>query len=217
MKLRRKLLALSLPKSGSRYLTLLLKHGGCKVGHEMFKRDGAVTSFFGVEDVWYPGKHWTDDGGVEDESRQRRSHYVFDQVWHFTRDPRKVIASMASIQLPRVYWCWAERHTGVSCGLYPMELRSMLTWVKWNELIEKNEKIDFFFRIEDIDEVWPTIKERIGADQNLEIPDALPRNYGTFETGPRKTVPLSYEEMNEIDPLAASRVREMAERYGYKD
>lgn len=213
--LRRTLLALSLPRSGTRFLTKVLRNCGIKVGHELIKRDGVVSPFFAVEDVWYPGKHWTDDGGVEDESRTRRSDFVFEQVWHVVRDPRNVIPSMATPQLPRFFWCWAERHTGISCGLHPFVLRSMKTWVAWNELIEQNETIDLFLPIEEIDAHWYTIREKLGIEQML-VPE-VPRDLGRVETGPREVKPLSFDDMRRIDEESAEAVIKMAHRYGYGD
>lgn len=211
-KFHRKLLATSLPRSGSRFLTKVLRNAQVKVGHEALKSDGTVSMFFAVEDCWYPGKHWSTD----DEERQRRSDYEFEQVWHFVRDPRWVIPSMASQQLPGNVWCWQERHTGISAGVYPKLLRSMLFWVAWNELIEKNEKVDFFFRIEDIDTHWPEICSRLGIDmQEYPTVPEVDRQYGTVEKGPKRNRPLSYEAMGAIDPAAALRVREMGHRYGY--
>lgn len=213
-KFNRKLLVLATPKSATRFLTKLMRNAHVKVGHEHIKRHGTVGCFFAVEDVWYPGKHWNDDGGVEDESRQRRSDYEFEHVWHMTRDPRKVIPSLAFRHFPGTMWCWQERHTGISCGIYPKMLRSMLFYVAWNELIERNERIDHRFRIEDIDDEWPGLCSRLDIECK-PVPEALPRNYGTTETGPNAPVPLNYEEMEAIDLEAAKRVREMAERYGY--
>ena len=209
-KLHCKLLALSTPRSGTRFVNLLLRSCGVKIGHEAFKRDGTVGMFFAVEDVSYPGKHWS----TEDESRQRRSDYQFEQVWHFVRDPRKAIPSIASHFLHQSIWWWQERHTGISAGLYPKALRAMLFWVAWHELIEKNEKVDYFFRVEDIDVEWPVMCRRMEIPER-EMP-AVERDLGTVETGPRRTMPLSFDEMDAIDPSAARAVRDMAERYGYE-
>lgn len=210
----RKLLALACFRSGTRFLHKALRQAGVKVGHEHVTRDGLVDGFFAVEDVWYPGKHWNDDLGYEDESLQRRSHYTFDQVWHFVRDPRKVIPSLASVQFATLIWPWLERHTGISCGLYPKELRAMLMWVRWNELIEENEQIDLFFRIEDVHEHWAEMGRRLGFKPE---PITLTTEFGTFEKGPRRTQPLSFDDMRQIDADAAEAVIKMAERYGYTE
>ncbi len=204
------LLALACPRSATRYLKKILRCAGMKVGHESFKRRGTVGMMFAVEDSIYPGKHWSD----EHEWRQRRSHYDFKQVWHFTRDPRNVISSLASKYLPSNVWIWQERHTGIDAGLWPKELRAMLFWVAWNELIEKNEKINFRFRIEDIDLAWPEICSRLSIEDRPDVP-SIDRDYGTFERGQKRIQPLRWNEMLDIDPKAAYRVRTMAERYGY--
>lgn len=193
----------------------VLRNAGVDVGHEHMKREGTVSMFFAVEDVWYPGKHWNDDGGVEDEQRQRRSDYVFGEVWHIVRDPRRVIPSLCTHSFQRFIWPWQERHTGISAGLYPVEVRAMRFWVAWNELIEKNESVDLFFRVEDIDARWSEMRERLGITDCPEVPP-VERDYGTVEKGPRKTVPLSFEDMASIDAKAAARVQEMAARYGYE-
>jgi hypothetical protein len=91
----------------------------------------------------------------------------------------------------------------------------MKFWLAWNLLIEQNEDIALRFRIEDIDAQWPGMCERLGIEYK-PIPSVLPRDYGTSgERGPRRVVPLNFDEMEAIDYEAAKRVREMAERYGY--
>ena len=216
-KIHRKLLILSSPRSATQFITKVLRNAQCKIGHEMIKDDGTCGMFFVVEDCWYPGKHWSavPENDPEDESRTRRSDYEFEQVWHMVRDPRKVIPSLASPIFAAAIWCWQERHTGISCGLFPKPLRAMKFWLAWNSLIEQNEKIAFRFRIEDVDSQWPEMCDRVGI-KCKPIPDAYPRDYGTSgETGPSRIVPLSWAEMEEFDLETAKRVREMAERYGY--
>jgi hypothetical protein len=127
-----------------------------------------------------------------------------------------VIPSIASRFFQRAIWPWQERHTGISSGLYPKTLRAMRFWVAWNELIEHNETIDFFFRIEDIDAVWPEIRRRLGISGYPEVP-RVERDLGTAEHGVQHVQPLSFEQMDAIDLEAAKRVREMAARYGYSD
>jgi len=215
-KYKRKLLILSVARSGTQYITALLRNCGFKIGHEGFKREGTVGMFFAVEDVWYPGKHWNDDDGFEDESRQKRSDYDFEQVWHMVRDPRRVIPSLSCHTFPPYLWCWQERHTGISCGIYPKELRAMLFWVAWNELIEQNEKIDLFFRVENVADKWEEICQRTGIAAGTPIPDLGENDYGSQEHGPRRPTFMPWEKMESIDLEAAKRVREMAERYGYE-
>jgi hypothetical protein len=206
-----KLLALACPRSGTRYLCKTLRNSGVPVGHEYLGYAGTVGMFFAVEDCWYPGKHWLG----EDEQKQRRSDYEFEQVWHFTRDPRLAIASIASTSFQRTIWPWQERHTGISSGLYPKELRAMKFWVAWNELIEKRESIDLFFRIEDIDEMWPVLCERLGLD-GVGGGLGYPKDLGSIENIRQRPVPMTWDEMKSIDNETYLRVREMATRYGYE-
>jgi hypothetical protein len=217
VKHKRKLLAVGCPRSGSHFLVRVLQNCGVKVGHEMFKADGTVGMFFAVEDCYYPGKHWTtdDEQPVEDESRQHRSDFEFEQVWHYTRDPRKVIPSVASRFLNPQIWPWQERHTGISCGIYPKTLRAMRFWVAWNTLIERNEDIALRFRIEDIDSHWAEIKERLGIDPEKAMPE-VDRELGTVEKGPNRVKPMSWEQMKDVSEVDYIAVREMADRYGYE-
>lgn len=202
-------------------MTLVLKNAGLEVNHEGMNRDGTVGMFFAVEDCWYPGKHWNDDLGYEDESLQRRSHYDFEQVWHVTRDPRSAIPSLAAPHLADIVWVWTERHTGISCGLFPKILRAMKFWVAWNELIEKNEKIAFRIRVEDVEERWDEICERLSIDQTNPDHATCPKigkSYGHIDHGPNKGYkPMTFQEMFDIDGPTAEAVVKMAERYGYTE
>jgi len=206
----RKLLALAAPRSGTRYVKTALRGAGVKVGHESFKADGTVGMFFAVEDCAYPGKHWC----TEDESRQRRSDYTFDQTWHFVRDPRKAIASMASSVLSQLVWFWQERHTGISAGIYPKKLRAMKFWVAWNEIIEACHP-DFFFRVEEMSAVWPEICDRLDLPGATGFP-SIPRDYGTVKPGERLFPDVSWDEMKSLDAQTFRAVKRMAERYGYE-
>jgi hypothetical protein len=206
------------PRSGSRFFVKVLRNSGFQVAHESFRRDGTVGMFFAVEDYWYPGQHWTvdDDNPVEDESRQHRSDYEFEQVWHYVRDPRRVIPSMARY-LAGTVWCWQERHTEISCGLYPKKLRAMKFWVTWNSLIEQNERVDLRFRMEDIDDYWKGMKGRLGIPADKVIPDAYPRDYGSNGQPHERPQPMTWDEMKSLDEPTYRAVREMAQRYGYED
>ncbi len=192
-------------------MTAAINSCGAKVGHEKMKAGGTLGMYFAVEDVWYPGRHWC----TEDEQKQRRSDYEFEQVWHFTRDPRRAIPSLASVWLDQRMWSWQERHTGVSCGIYPKKLRAMKHWVAWNELIEKNQP-GFFFRIEDIDAVWPEICERLGVVDGRPVPK-IPRDLGSVPDHNQSVIPMTWDEMKSIDNETYLRVREMAARYGYEE
>ncbi len=213
---RRKLLVLSSPAGGSRYFRLVLNNAAVEVNHEGMGRDGNIGMFFAVEDVWYPGKHWNDDLGYEDEALQRRSHYAFEQTWHLTRDPRRVIPSLAAPHMAAMVWVWSERHTGISCGVFPKLLRAMKFWVAWNQIIESND-IDFRIRVEDVESRWDEIRDRLGiVDPEYATCPQIPKDTGHHDHGPNKGYrPMSFDELESVDLETAKRVREIAERYGY--
>ena len=91
----------------------------------------------------------------------------------------------------------------------------MQFWVAWNELIESNNP-EWFFRIEDIDAVWPEICERLGVD-GVGNGLGYPRDLGSIENVKQRPVPMTWDEMKSIDNTTYLRVREMAARYGYEE
>ncbi len=216
-KYRRKLLVLGAPRSGTRFMSRVLRNCGVQVGHEGFKPDGLVTMFYAVEDCWYPGKHWSTDEEhpVEDESLTQRSLFEFEQVWHLVRDPRKVIPSLASNVFSPSVWCWQERHTGIACGEFPKKLRAMKFWVAWNKLIEQNESIDLRLRVENFDTRWADICCSLDIAAGTAIPN-VNRNYGTALEGQQAVQPMSWDEMKSLDADVAAEVKAMAHRYGYQ-
>ncbi len=205
------LLALACPRSGTHYMTNVLRNCGIKVGHEHMKRHGTVGMFLAVEDCWYPGKHWHDD-----ESVQGIGHMEFDTTIHFARDPRVTVPSIASMFFSDFVWCWQERHTGISCGSHPKKLRAMKFWLAWNELIEKNHSIDLFFRVEDIDNRWGDICDLLSIEGHA-TPPPTPRDMGSDSNPKMRPVPMTWDEMKSIDNETYERVREMAVRYGYEE
>jgi hypothetical protein len=182
-------------RSGTRYLASVLQRCGIQVVHEGLGPDGAVSCYYAVEDYWYQGFHWARLSQLEPEHR-----------WHQTRHPLKVIGSMI-VQMPGGFWHWQEKHSGVS-GELPGLIRTMLYWLKWNEIVERQE-YDLRFQIEKLPERWHELSGILGIVR--EMPE-LPH----LSSGGKKA-PVTWQMLEDADVILARDVRQKAKEYGYED
>jgi hypothetical protein len=86
----------------------------------------------------------------------------------------------------------------------------MKYWLTWNIYAEKVAKLTY--RIENIDAVWPEIKELVGLSGDLEIPD-VPRDANT-----RRGMyePVTWEMLAAEDKALYSKILGKAWVYGYR-
>jgi len=87
-------------------------------------------------------------------------------------------------------------------------LNCMITWLKWNELIE--EKASWRYRIEDL--TIPVVNKKLCEE--LEIPRAEIKDFK--HTNARQHIELRWQDVLEINPKIAYDIRVKAEEYGYE-
>lgn len=195
----RKLLIVGCPRSGTRAISDALTTARFPVGHERCGPRGISSCFFAAKDWDYPGKH-----------RGTPERFRFEQVWHQTRTPNKVISSMAD-KMPPSFWRWQEKHTGIPGNLEPTVKRCAIFWIAWNELVEKNYPGAWRYRVEDLGDLWPTMLERLGIPW---VPLQTSPDHGHNERKERHY--WTWDELRDALPTGIwDRLRKKAEEYGY--
>lgn len=235
--MKRKLLVTGCARSGTLYTTKVLRAIGLRVGHEYTDEDGTVSHFFGTTmNLEYPLDLTRGPRGRVVHQGERPSDFEFEQVFHQVRDPRKVIASLRFTTVDPYTLFKVSR---INVHTMNHLRRAVIYWVVWNEVIEKQRRVDLRYRIEDFSYVFPEILAR------LDLPHvALPpvptdthterRWRGAFaiqgqdEKGRRTLVgsrerkrlvlqapDLTFDDIEKVDPVYGPKAVEMAWRYGY--
>lgn len=122
------------PRSGTQYMTLLLKSTGLKVAHEGIGEDGSVNYFY--HNQIYP-----------------------KIILHQVRNPLRVIPSLTVLSDK-----WKVQFSffaGLKSGDMDTIEGAALVWLAWIDRIEKCEP-DFVYKIEEVNENWPQICRLIG-------------------------------------------------------
>jgi hypothetical protein len=200
-KKQRTLLVVGCARSGTTYISKVLKKSGLRIGHEKMSRDGIST----CELVGDPKRgYWQGRWGVIPEN------YDFAHIFHQVRNPLNVISSTYVTEnlnswyfimnyIPEILM--QDSHL-VKCAKY---------WYYWNL---KAEKIaEWTYRIEDLDQKWEEFEKRLGRKISRAAIENTPRNINSRKTYTRQ---FTWEDLQkELDPTLYQNIRELAKRYGY--
>ena len=190
------------PRSGTRKLQAAF--GYAKTLDSAHEQDADITISFqlAVDVDEYPSQHkpyWDRE---------------VDEIWHQVRNPLLCIPSLAE-HIQAQYWVWQCKHT----GLHPTAFRSRREfasyfWVKWNDKAQERHPC-WRFRIEDLDEAWKVMWDRMG----LTAPPIDPRSDEykgrVIERRKPKPEPLTWEELRAWGPSIHDAVAKKYEEYGY--
>ena len=183
-----KRLILAYPRSATTYTAKMLQAHGLKFGQENRgdQTDGTISYF----KVHYPHK--------------------YNVVLHQVRDPLKTISSAVTVLAKRTHNEFnilfdidiADRDKS---KLYQV----MQTWLMLNELAE--EKAEWRYRIEDIDEVYSELCQRLKIQPKEKFPP-LNRNVNT-----RPHPMLTWSDLDKEDYILSQRIKEKTKQYGYNN
>ncbi len=227
----KKLLITGCGRSGTGYITFLLRRLGMGVEHDRMGKEGIVTWLLAVDAESVP---W---------GLSPRRQFAFDAIFHQVRYPLDVIRSLSTFKDDS--WKFICDHT--PCRLdEPLVLRSAKYWYYWNSKAE--EIAHWRYRIEDISSVFETMCEQLHVVPNKEILDMLPTDINTrnqrrlfriYEKfcercrvnpssyiryrllGNRSNkineMKVSWDALHALDPAVYEKVRRKAVEYGYLD
>ena len=200
-KKHRTLLVVGCARSGTTYISKVLKKSGLRIGHEKMGKDGIST----CELTGNPKEGcWKGRWGICPEN------YHFAHIFHQVRDPLNVIASTYITEnldswyfimnyIPEIHM--QDSHL-VKCAKY---------WYYWNLKAEK--MAEWTYRVEDLDQKWEEFETRLGRKISRDSIENTPKN-----TNGRKTHPyeFTWEDLqNELGPELYRNIRDLAARYGY--
>lgn len=185
-------------RSGTTYISEVLKLGGLDIAHEVIGKDGISSWFMCIEADRVPWKH-----------RPSALGYHFEHVFHQVRHPLKVISSVLATEhrkavkyfsenIPEIY---SKDKLIVKCAKY---------WYYWNLYAE--QKAEWRYQVEQIDANLEEMGQRLGITLDKKILEQVPR-----DSNHRKaTTNLTWAQLKqEIPANLFYNIQEMALRYGY--
>ena len=196
----RTLLVVGCARSGTTYISKVLKKSGLRIGHEHLSRDGIST----CELCDSGKKSWKGRWGFCPE----KIHFA--HIFHQVRDPLNVISS-TYVTEDLNSWVFIMKYVPeilmqdshlVKCAKY---------WYYWNLKLEK--MAEWTYRLEDLDQRWGEFEERLGRKVERSAIEETPTN-----TNGRKTVTRQFtwdDLQRELDPELYEKIRQLATRYGY--
>jgi hypothetical protein len=161
----RKLLVTGCGRSGTRYLTFVLRRLGLDVRHEEIGRDGTASWCLAVNPDSAP---WGPAATAAD----------FDNVFLQIRHPLSVIASCASLR--QESWQFISEHIECPAG-EPIILRAAKYWFYWNERAE--EIATWRYRIEELDDVFDEFCHRLRVEARRSVLERVPADVNTRRRG----------------------------------
>jgi hypothetical protein len=213
-------------RSGTRYVTFVLRRLGLDVPHERLGRDGMAS--------------WTMAVDASERPYGPPSETVrFRQVFHQVRHPLAVIRSVATFGPES--WAFVYAHTPCRPD-DPVVVRGGKYWLAWTAQADRSAM--WTYRVEALGEALPELCRRLGVPYRPAVLEVVPTDVNTRRRGrslhladelaERLRVgvparlrgrlgraaappPLTWEELEAADAELAARIRERALAYGYED
>ncbi|ACR14765.1 hypothetical protein [Teredinibacter turnerae] len=229
----KQLLVTGCGRSGTKYISLLLRMLGKDISHE----SGEVLGKDGIAS-WYLAAD-CDRAPFGPGSRG----LAFEHIFHQVRHPLKVIPSMGDFR--KDSWEFLSQWVAVSDD-EPLTLRCAKLWCDWNELAES--KATWRYRIEALPEIFEEFCARLNVPADRSALQRVPTNINVrpkrFEnlswhlemynyerrswhgtklrqlllalSGDQKRPSLTWAQLKALDSQVYQRVREKAYFYGYE-
>lgn len=189
------------PRSGTSYLTALLRQYGLDIGHEHVKPGGTISGFFFVDHYWYPYGH--------NKNAEKRAQFDFKVFIRLVRDPLRTIPSLA-VLIDKQYKAANNRNevwypeVGIETDKNRLLWSALNVWVKTHSFI-KNE--DLTLRLETIEEQWPDVQRILDIHEpfrDTPIPNV------SF-----KQPVTTWDKLVAEDRVLAIQAQDLAKGFGY--
>jgi hypothetical protein len=215
-------------RSGTKYITFLLRRLGLDVRHERMGEDGIAS--------WYMTAD-TDHSPFGPARRAASFEHIYQQVRH----PLPVIASAATFK-PHT-WQFICEHTPIRME-EPLPVRCAKYWYYWN--LEAEKIAEWRYRVEHLNDALTMLCKRLGIESNGIVldrvdtdvntrkrgrafhlyeelcerlrlePSAFIKRCLTVNTEPKRAPPLTWDALKDVDVELVARIRAKAQEYGYE-
>ncbi len=200
------------PRSGTTYTRAVFSEAGISVGGEHDALAESPSRSNDIEGV----VAWPQVGLCPDR---------FDPIIHQVRNPVDVISSAQTLTNGAFRLMFRQTaaprrwHTLLRPRrLFPFITRrlaakwAMHTWLEWNRLIERQNRVIYRYKVEDIKQEWPGILELLRLDKK-PFPEVVSRDTNTRKG---RFSRLTTDDLFKLDTSLATAIVEQASRYGYQ-
>lgn len=192
----RYLLITGCARSGTMYINKVLQKCGLEVRHESVGETGIVSWLMAVPSKRAP----YGPGG---------NNFQFVHTFHQVRDPLRTIPSLCSE--PAKSWAYICHHVPEISLNDKVFVRAAKYYYYWNKMAE--EKSEWTYRVEDIDNVLPQMAERLGVALDSAVLASIPKDTHTRGRHPSCT----WGQLQSVlEPELYQKLVEMVVRYGYQ-
>ncbi|MTW21247.1 hypothetical protein [Allochromatium palmeri] len=192
----RRILVTGCGRSGTHYVTSVLRRLGMDVLHEKMGADGIVAWQFAIKEVL---------------AKQANGRGVaFEHVVHLVRDPIKVISSNHTNN----EHAWSHIFAYCpECKNENLTVQCAKFWTAWNKRAE--EVADFRIRLEDFSNQFALLCSILKLSENRDA--LVARNVKDIDSRSdwKKYKNTSWDELYSLDRVAAQDAWELARSYGY--
>jgi hypothetical protein len=177
------------PRSGTKFISLLLRAHGLDVPHEYWGSDGIVAGMLAGDPTL--------------------KHFVSRiTVIHQVRHPLKTIASLTTIQ--EVGWQFMSRRLGNLALPEDKVHRGMMIWHDWNRLSEQHAARTY--RVEGIEGRLSEICALAGLTPMKRHPGVTVSTNANARPHPE----LTWDQCDRMNQPLTRAIRQLASHYGYK-
>lgn len=205
---KRMLLITGSGRSGTTYAARTMQAIGLDIPHEKVGEHGTSSLFFLMDSAWYPMLPWYKG---RNHVGERRSDFEFAHVVQIVRHPLKTIPSIGKIFNGLNFELFEEQGV-IPKGIKNKMLRCAWTYYGLNMLAEKQAELRI--QLERYRESWPALMRVIGYEGTPFPASVKPANRGL---GFRAATPLTWEDLDALDPELSRNIKLMTRRYGYEN
>lgn len=188
-------------RSGTKYITRVLRQAGKDVYHESAKGvDGVVSSVWAAKSVRYPTWHeqWRPD---------------FDFMLHQVRFPPHAISSLTTASPESRVWNSSVIQLAIPDPKDDDETLRLKWaidyWVQWNLFCES--KSEHTYKIEALEEAWPMLRAYLGIKVGYKYATlGVPTSVNS-----RAHIDYDLADILQVAPHQEADLYAMMERYGY--
>lgn len=186
-----KLMIIGCGRSGTTYIARLLQSYGLDIGHEELAKDGI--------------SNWLCTVDYEKSANKNKYGLVLHQI----RNPLEVISSWYINNISGLpVWEFISKYVPEIAPDEPFLNRCAKYWYYWN--LKAEEKADWSYRIEDIDEVLPVLVERFHLQQCDQMPNKMTNHWKEIDQL------ITWNDLKDLlEPQDFENIKNLSERYGY--